>query len=357
MDEKAPSKIFRTLQILIPLVSVAVGIIGVLLTVAARKKELTCALVNSTRLVSENLGGIHPDMHVEFHGQPIFSLTKMTFDLRNTGAAAIMAKDVVEPVRLSFPATTKLMSATVERTFPADLKFSARVAPESRDVVLDFPLLNRGDEAIFSVYVLNSEAQKPNLEGRIVDVPQLVYAETNVSAARQNMWPFQSHATRSVVRWVLVIIYSALALLFLGICITGIGSYLKYLPWKHKWKHLYDGVIEELEKGRSAGSAADSHPIKTAGERLLTPEEAFRIKIAGEQRPTPSEAFALGTLRGHMLLFDDSFGEELKKRGIPGHPHPMVESLGGLAVLGASMFCLAVVCSTTAFVVYRALGG
>src|SRR5882762_1838283 len=110
MEEKAPSRIFRALQILISLAAVVVGITGVLLTVAARKKELTCSLVNSTRLVSENLGGIHPDMHVEFHGQPIFSLAKMTFDLRNTGAAAIMAKDVVEPVRLAFPPTTRLMS-------------------------------------------------------------------------------------------------------------------------------------------------------------------------------------------------------------------------------------------------------
>lgn len=357
MDEKAPSKVFRTLQILIPLISVAVGITGVLLTVAARKKELTCALVNSTRLVSENLGGIHPDLHVEFHGQPIFSLTKMTFDLRNTGAAAILAKDVVEPVRLSFPPTTKLMSATVERTFPTDLTFSARVSPESREVVLDFPLLNRGDEAIFSVYLLNSDAQKPNLEGRIVDVPQLVYAENNASVARQNMWPFQSHATRSVVRWVLMIIYAALALLFLGIWITGIGSYLKYLPWKHKWKHLYDDVLDELQKNKSTASAATSDPVKTPSEQLLTPEEAFRRKMASKDRPTASEAYALGAMKGHMLLFDDSVNIELKKRGIPTHPQPMVETFGGLAILGASMLCLALVCSTTALIVYRALGG
>ena len=351
MEEKTPSRLFRALQILIPLVGVAVGITGVLLTVAARKKELTCTLVNSTRLVSENLGGIHPDMHVEFHGQAIFSLAKMTFDLRNTAAAAIMAKDVMEPLKLAFPTSTRLMSASVERTFPPDLKFSARAVPGSADVILDFPLLNRGDEAFFSVYVFNSEALRPILAGRIVDVPQLVYSEANVSAARQSMWPFQSHATRSVIRWVLLSIYCsiycALALLFLGICFGGIGSYLTYLPWKHKWKHLYDEVDKELAKANREEKATTTvaKTDKPETEDLITSEEAYRLQM----------------IRGHILFHDDGSSKklvkELKKRGIPPHPNPMFESFWGATAFSALMLSLASICSTTALIVYRALSG
>ena len=347
MDEKTPSKLFRTLQILIPLMGVAVGLTGVLLTLAARKKELSCTLVNSTRLVSENLGGIHPDMHVEFHGQPIFSLTKMTFDLRNTGAAAIMAKDVVEPVRLAFPPTTRLMTTSVEHTSPQDLKFSANAVPGG-DVVLEFPLLNRGDVAFFSVYVFNSEPQRPTLEGRIVDVPQLVYSEANVSAATQNMWPFQSHATRSVVRWALVSIYSALTLLFLGICAGGVGSYVSYLPWKYKWKHLYDAALEEIEKDSREGGA--SPPAAAAQPKQ---DEAGDLMLA--------RAHKLAAIRRGLLLHDTEFAEkmvrELKKKGIPPHPSPMFESLGGVAAFSALMLSLASVCSTTGLIVYRALSG
>ena len=46
MEEKGPSRLFRVLQILIPLAGVAVGITGVLLTVASRKKEITCTQVS-----------------------------------------------------------------------------------------------------------------------------------------------------------------------------------------------------------------------------------------------------------------------------------------------------------------------
>jgi hypothetical protein len=346
MEEKGPSRLFRVLQILIPLTSVAVAITGVLLTVASRKKEVTCTLVNSTRLVSENLGGIHPDIHVEFHGQSIVSLSKMTFSFRNTGSAAIMSKDVIEPVRLVFPATAKLMTASVERTVPADLKFSARAVPDGGDVILDFPLLNRGDEAFFSVYVFNSEAQRPTLEGRIVDVPQLVYVEANAPTSGQGFWPLQSHATRSVVRWVLITIYGSLALLFLGIWVSAVGSYLSYLPWRRKWKGPYDEVFGEL----AVSDDRNKQPEAEAGGQ---PDQA---RNANEVLPPfvglSPEMHHKMLLGPHPLLV-----KELKKRGIPPHPHPMVESFGGLAGLSVLMLSLASFCSITGLIVYRALGG
>ncbi len=344
MDDKSPSKIFRALQILIPLASVAVGITGVLLTIAARKKELTCTLVNSTRLVSENLGGIHPDVHVEFHGQPILSLSKMTFDFRNTGAAAILSKDIVEPVRLVFPAGTRLMSANVERTFPPDLKFS--VAPDNGAVELEFPLLNRGDEALFSVYLLNSDPRRPGLEGRIVDVPQLIYTEANVAADRQSMWPFQSHATRSVVRWVLVSIYSVLTTLFLGFWIGCIRSYASYLPWHRKWKHKYDQAVADLEEaqhGEKSRVASDAR------------KEDVGVLLSPDGPLTPGAAFHSTLSRAHILLGDDKLEKKLKEEGIAAHPGSFVDSIGSLAGFSALLLSLAAVCSTTALVVYRGL--
>lgn len=357
MEEKGPSSVLRVLQILIPLAGVAVTITGVLLTVASRKKELTCTLVNSTRLVSENLGGIHPDMHVEFHGQSIVSLSKMTFTLRNTGSAAIMSKDVVEPVKLVFPPPARLMIANAEKTSLPDLKFFVHAVPESGDVILDFPLLNRGDEAYFSVYVFNSEVQRPTLEGRIVDVPQLVYTEANIPTGGQGFWPLQSHATRSVVRWVLVIIYGALAILFLGIWVSAVGSYLKYLPWRHKWKKLYDEVSTELNQERRKQLEAEEH-----GKSDEVRGDAVRHILAehgGDVPPNPDFLTEISPEIRYMLRLGPHPGlvKELEKRGIPPHPNPMVESLGGLAGLSVLMLSIATVCSITGFIVYRALSG
>jgi len=234
-----------------------------------------------------------------------------------------------------------VMSASVERTFPTDLGFTVRMAPGSGDVTLDFPLLNRGDEAFFSVYVFNSQIERPTLAGRIVDVPQLIYSETNVSESRRNRWPFQSHATRAVVRWVLVVIYCGLTLVFLGICVSAIVSFATYLPWKHRWKHVYDEVVEELSKSSPREAETGARP-----DGVVTAPRVF-----------PEEALRLAAMRGHLLLYDDGLVKELTKKGIPPHPNPMVESFGGLTGLSALMLSLAAVCSTTALVVYTATQG
>ena len=352
MDDKGPSKMFRVLQILIPLASVAVAVTAILLTIASRKKELTCTLVNSTRLVSENLGGIHPDLHVEFHGQAIFSLTKTTFSLRNTGAAAVKVQDVVEPIRLKFPGSARLLSAVVEKTLPSDLKFSARVVPESGEVLLDFPLLNSNDEAFFSVYIFNSDSQRPTLEGRVVDVPQMVYSEINVSAAGDRSWPLQSHATRSVVRWILIVLYCSLAGVFLGVWVGGIVDYARYLPWKRKWSPAYDALWREWEiKARKTATAGNQ------GTNVMNSlDEGDEVAKRNREIEQAYLAHALA-VRGPHFFRPFGFDEELKKKGIPSHPNPMVESLSGLAGFSVLMLSLAAIGSLTALIVYRALNG
>src|SRR6266436_9952160 len=94
MAENDKLTLTRVLQFLIPTAGVTVAIISVLLSVASRKKELTCTLLNSTRLVSENLGGISPDMRVEFRGQPIYSLFLLTFGLQRDVSAAVRSRRV-----------------------------------------------------------------------------------------------------------------------------------------------------------------------------------------------------------------------------------------------------------------------
>src|SRR2546422_9289372 len=88
-EETPKGKVVRLLQVFMPIIGVSVAAISLLLTVAARKKELTCTLISSTRLVSENLGGVHPDLHVEFRDQPIMFLLKLRFTLWKTGDAAL----------------------------------------------------------------------------------------------------------------------------------------------------------------------------------------------------------------------------------------------------------------------------
>lgn len=341
MSEKEKPTIARALQLLIPVAGVSVAVASLLLSTAARKKELTCVLLNSTRLVSENLGGISPDMRVEFRGQPIYSLSKMTFALRNTGAAAVRSQDVSEPVRLQFPAGTRLLSAAAERTLPTKFSFLARAVPETGQVQLDFPLLNSGDEAVFSVYLLNSDPERPALEGRVVDVPQLIYTDSGATSATRSSWPHWSHATRTVVRWILIVLYSLLSLAAAGVWVYETVTKIRHGIWAPKWEKAYRELREELSK-------RESEELRKKWEQVYA--EAGKLSPADRKAYTEAHAPRWDFHAGRRRL-----DEELRARGIPPEPDAITSALSDYVSFSLTFLAVALLFAITVIVVRTAL--
>jgi len=85
--------ITKILQIAIPIAGVSVTAISLALTLGARKKELTCAYLGVEKVVSLDVVGNDPSLKIEYQSQPISSLLKLKYVLRNTGGAAIKAED------------------------------------------------------------------------------------------------------------------------------------------------------------------------------------------------------------------------------------------------------------------------
>lgn len=343
MAEDGKSALARVLQILIPTAGVTVAIVSVLLSVASRKKELTCTLLNSTRLVSENLGGISPDMRVEFRGQPIYSLSKMTFSLRNTGSAAVRSQDVSEPVHLQFPTGSKLLNAAVEKTLPLKFSFSARPVPETSQVQLDFPLLNSGDEGIFSVYLLNSDPQRPSFEGRVVDVPQLVYTESTPATRTGDQWPHWSHATRAVIRWILLVVYSLLTIGCVALVLYETVTRVRHARWATKWSKL----SEDLKKAVSAREDAEwQKQLDQLMKQTASMNQADRQAFL--KANSPKLDFKARARR---------MQDEHKKAGIPSEPDTMTGTIGNFASFVLVLGCIGFLFAITAVVVHTALPG
>jgi hypothetical protein len=339
----------RVLQFLIPAAGVSVALVSVLLSVAARKKELTCTLLNMTRLVSENLGGISPDMRVEFRGQAIYSLSKMTFSLRNSGAAAVRAQDVSDPVHLQFPPGAKLLSASVERTLPLKFSFSARQDSEANQVVIDFPLLNSGDEGVFSVYVLNSEPQRPSFEGRVVDVPQLIYAESTSANGAGSDWPHWSHATRTVVRRSMLGLYGLATLAAAGLWLYEVFTKLRYTRWKPRWSTSYGEVAKEIERREEEDMNRRMEQVRIEMENLDPANKEIYMRDSARRTV---EIFS-----ADRALRDRTLRDELKKKGIPRRPDPITDTFGDFLSFSLVFVGLAVVFGFTAVVVHTALPG
>jgi hypothetical protein len=246
MPESQKASLSRLLQTLVPIAGVTVAIAGIAIGYSYRKKELSAVYLGTEKVVSPEVGGVQSDLRIEFRGQNIRSLVKMSFVLRNNGAGAVRIDDVKEPVQLVFPQEVKLLNTLTEKTTPVAFLFHSTLAPDQNTVALDFLLLNSGDEAYFSVYVYNSQPQLPQLKGRIVDVRSMQLLDQSGSGIK-NPLPFvTSHAARMTLFWSLFGFNLALVILFLGL-FTGLGIiFFRFRRWTKIWKAKYDDAVKKV---------------------------------------------------------------------------------------------------------------
>jgi len=113
----------RVLQVVVPIASVMIALASLFIGLSSRRKELTCVFLGTEKLVSVS-NNFAPDLSVQYRGQPVASLTKMNYVLRNSGAVAVRGTDVVEPLELGYPGATKILNANVDKTHPSDFSFT-----------------------------------------------------------------------------------------------------------------------------------------------------------------------------------------------------------------------------------------
>jgi len=242
-DEKNIT-VSRLLQIVVPVASVAIALASLFLGLSARRKELSCVYLGSERLVSVSYS-MAPDLSVRYHGEPVTSLTKMSYVIRNVGAVAVKGTDVVEPLELDYPDGTRILNAGVDRTLPSEFSFSA--AQKGDSVSLGFALLNPGDEAYVAVYVYNSEPKYPKLRGRIVDVHLSQASDVRDSQGRP--LPFVSNSsTRAIAFWTLLGVNAVIGIGLFGLWLYAVWETATASSWRRRWKAAYATAIEELKE-------------------------------------------------------------------------------------------------------------
>lgn len=292
----------RIVQLVVPVASVIVALASLFIGLSARRKELTCVFLGTERLVSVS-NNFATDLSVQYRGQPVTSLTKMNYVLRNAGAVAIRGTDIVEPLELDYPVGTKLLDARVDKTLPSDFSFTTALKG-SNAISLTFPLLNQGDEVYFSVYVYNSEPESPTLRGRVVDVRLLLASDAKSSQGR--VLPFVSNtATKTAIFWILLLINALFGAATLGLWVYALKETIVAGNWRHQWKEAYTAAIEGLKEV----------------DKVQYDYLRQRINAAGK----------------NSLYFNDNAKKLLKEKGIPVPPtsgfDSITDGLGGTILL------------------------
>ncbi len=271
LKETEKLTITKILQIAVPIAGVTVAAISLLLTLGARKKELTSAYLGVEKVVSLDVVGNDPSLKIEYRNQPISSLLKLKYVLRNTGGAAIRAEDIKEPIRLNFPQDVRLLNSVVDRTLPSEFTFTATVIPKENAVECNFLLLNSGDEAFFSVYVYNSTQKKPQLRGRVVDVLRILDTDESANVAAV-AFPFISGRSMRKAVYVLIFLFNSLFIVFfLILTIVSLSEFIRLMSWNRKWKATTNEIEADL-KGKVDASSLPGELAKALTSKGVPPK-------------------------------------------------------------------------------------
>jgi hypothetical protein len=297
MADEQKARLSRILQTIVPIAGVTVALLSFFLGYVSRKKQLTSVYLGAEKLVSVS-NAVAPDVSVQYHGEKVYSLSKMNFVIRNSGAAAIKGGDatagrgdVVEPVQLEFPTEVKILSTSVERTLPSEFSFTTK--PSGNYVDLGFPLLNPGDEAYFAVYIYNSEPRTPRLRGRIVDVQLSQTAE--VRDAQGRALPFISNpSTRTGVFWTLLVVNAIIAVALFGFWIYLTKEYIVFRTWMGRYKERTRAAIEELTDKNSYEYKYLKEGLDKGNNMLMNAESKAILKEKGIPEPPWTEVNAVG---------------------------------------------------------------
>ncbi len=291
----------RVLQIIVPIASVTIALASLFIGLSARRKELTCIYTGSEKLVSVS-NNFAPDLTIRYHGEPVASLTKMSYVIRNVGAVAVKGTDVVEALQLEYPDGTKILSVGVDKTLPSEFSFSA--AQSGHLVLLGFSLLNPGDEAHLGVYVYNSEPKYPRFRGRVVDV-NLSQASDAQDARARPLQFISNSSTRATLFWLLIAINAALAVLSAGIWTYAFGLTVIASNWRRRWKARFLNAVEELKSTDSSEYHYISQRVHKLGMGYLSLNESTKkhLKQKGIPEP-PTSGFDTATeALGYTVLF------------------------------------------------------
>jgi hypothetical protein len=213
------------------LVGLLVGAITVGATYALdlfkAKVALEVAHTRTTKLAAD---GKHAEFEYRYRGEPIPTLYEAVYVVRNTGRLPIRASDVVSPISLEFPHTTRVLDAGTIASAPEGLSAKYDIMIQRNVLQIGFELLNPGDSISTRIY-LTGDLGAPKVRGRVVNLRELPLIDQSTSdptIASQRMG------------------YLLLGALLLAVSLVGVANSLNQARFQHRAASMWRLALAQI---------------------------------------------------------------------------------------------------------------
>lgn len=132
-----------------------------------RKAALELHYLGSIELIEDP---ILEKLKILYDGKQISNLTKHEFLLINSGQTPITQSDIVEPLEISSSNIQEILKVNLTSSTPENLAINLSTSENKDALIIDFPLLNPGDSAVFSVLSIGGKYGEFTVSARIVNI-------------------------------------------------------------------------------------------------------------------------------------------------------------------------------------------
>ena len=108
-----------------------------------------------------------------YANNPVPGLSRIGFELVNTGRTPILNSDVIAPISIKLN-DAKILDVVTSKTSPENLTLTHEISEDKTSFSIVFPLLNPGDSAHFTVLAATDQA-KPTASARIAGLNNLTF--------------------------------------------------------------------------------------------------------------------------------------------------------------------------------------
>lgn len=188
----------------------AAGLIISILSIAVptyftieQSKEKSLSITEKSRQAFFNNSVNTPtDLSLQLNGRPVKTPWVLTLSYENTGKIPVLKNDIESPVKVIFR-NSNIVDAQIIGKSPGNI--FATIAKSTKSIQIAHGLLNPGDKIQISI-LLDGIGETPLIDGRVSDIPAVLYNKYAPEARGQDRIPKSITKTAQVISALLLIL-------------------------------------------------------------------------------------------------------------------------------------------------------
>lgn len=184
------------------IISILSIVVPTYVTIEQSKEKSLSITEKSRQAFFNNSVNTPTDLSLQLNGRPVKTPWVLTLSYENTGKIPVLKNDVESPVKVNFR-NSNVVDAQIIGKSPGNI--SATIGKSTKSIQITHGLLNPGDKIQISI-LLDGIGETPVIDGRVSDIPAVLYTKYAPEARSQDWIPKSITKTAQIISALLLVL-------------------------------------------------------------------------------------------------------------------------------------------------------